>query len=208
MNNFLIEQEKHLYAYSDTDSEASNSNEAVTKTAPVHPVSSINIYTSAVAIFPTQGRHNTPSGMRQERIRATPVWRKSGPRYDPVFVNFDSEQLGMRAHGIARVLRFLSVQTSDNRKIPCALVQWWSVLGTEPDELTGMWLVEPDFDGNGAPIMSIIHLKSIVRAAHLLPAFGSTYRTPANFPVSSTLNKFSAYYVNKYADHHAFSIAY
>jgi hypothetical protein len=196
MDNFLVNQEKQLYP-----------DLVQVHTSPFHPAISTHVYTSAVAIFPSQGLHHTPTGMWQERIRATPTWRKSGPRYDPVFVNFDSEQSGMQAHGLARVLRFLSVKTSDNRQLPCALVQWWSVIGTEPDEFTGMWLAEPDIDHDGHPIMDIIHLKSIVRAAHLLPAFGSTYQTPANFPVSSTLTTFKAYYINKYADHHSFIIA-
>lgn len=67
-----------------------------------------------------------------------------------------------------------------------------------------MWIVEPDFDPAGYRIMSIIHIDSIVRAAHLLPVFGGDASVPREINFSNTLDIFSAFYVNKYIDYHAF----
>jgi hypothetical protein len=37
----------------------------------------------------------------------------------------------------------------------------------KPDEDTGMWVVEPDFNADGSPLVSVIHLDCILRAATL-----------------------------------------
>jgi hypothetical protein len=125
-----------------------------------------------------------------------------------VFVNTDpTPGLGMRGMAIARVLRFLKIKTVTNAEYDCALVQWWTVLGKEPDDITGMWLAEPHIEDDG-PLMDIVHLDCIIRGAHLLPAFGSSWITPAGFHFAKTLDAFKAYYINKYADHHSFTIAF
>lgn len=52
--------------------------------------------------------------------------------------------------------------------------------------------------------MSVVHLETIVRSAHLLPIFDKPL--PDDLHFSNTLDLFNAFYVNKYADHHAFDI--
>jgi hypothetical protein len=55
--------------------------------------------------------------------------------------------------------------------------------------------------------MSIIHIDSIYHAAHLIPVYGTQFvsHDPKYY---QSYDSFRAYYVNKYADHHAFEIAF
>jgi hypothetical protein len=70
-----------------------------------------------------------------------------------------------------------------------------------------MWIVEPETSGDDSETLAtIIHLDTILRAAHLLPVFGSE-RVSRTLSFMDTLDKFSSFYINKYADHHAFEIA-
>jgi len=40
-----------------------------------------------------------------------------------------------------------------------------------PDPDTGMWIVEPEYDENNFQSISVIHIDTILCAAHLLPIF-------------------------------------
>ncbi|KAF8220424.1 hypothetical protein L208DRAFT_1333809 [Tricholoma matsutake] len=80
----------------------------------------------------------------------------------------------------------------------------WVIDGTIP----GMWTVEPDMSDDGETVeVSIIHLDTIVRASHLLPVFSEehVYKT---LSFTDTLDTFTRFYINKYADHQAFEIAF
>ena len=70
-----------------------------------------------------------------------------------------------------------------------------------------MWIVEPDNVLYGAPSAAVIHLDMILRAAHLLPVFGE-HSVSKRLTHEQTLDKFTSFYVNKYADHHAFAVAF
>ena len=144
--------------------------------------------------------------MRREYIRATPTWRNGQSRYDTIFVNSEPELPGMRGLAVARVFLFFSF-TYRGTPYPSALIQWFTVIGDEPDDQTGLWMAEPDFHEDGRPYLSVIHLDSVLRAAHLIPA----YRTPDFIKQSLTmhdaLDEFKMFYINKFVDHHAFEIA-
>ena len=90
---------------------------------------------------------------------------------------------------------------------PCALVDWYSRVGDVPDEETGMWMVERDVNPNGTAFSAVIHIDSILRAAHLIGMYGEDFVPKGILPCHS-LNVFHSYYVNKFIDHHAFEIAY
>jgi len=105
----------------------------------------------------------------------------------------------MRGLDVVRILAFLSF-TYHNKLYPCALVRWYSVIGEDFDEDTGMWMVMPDLDN-----VSVIHVDTIFRAAHLLPIFGQAY-LPRGITYHNSLDAFTTYYVNKFIDHHAFEI--
>ena len=84
---------------------------------------------------------------------------------------------------------------------PCALVHWYSTVGTEPDEDTGLWVVKPKYKTNGRQSLAIIHLDSIARGAHITGVYGSSF-LPEEVHFSHSLDLFCAYFVNSFADHH------
>ena len=110
---------------------------------------------------------------------------------------------GVYVFEIACILLFFAFQ-HQGKHYPCALVHWFSFLGVEPDEDTGFWTVEPDFTDNGSPHLAIIHIDSIYRAVHLLAAHQDAQFLDRALTMHSTLDKFKSFYINKYADHHAF----
>ena len=110
---------------------------------------------------------------------------------------------------VVRVSLFFSFEY-DHIYYPCALVDWFKKEGLDP--VTGMWVVRPDIvqRGRRQPAQlerSVLHLDSFLRAAHLIPVFG-TDKVPRNFHFSFSLDVFKAYYVNKYIDHHANEVAF
>jgi hypothetical protein len=68
-------------------------------------------------------------------------------------------------------------------------------------------MVEPTSEDASESRTTILRLDTIVRAAHLLPIFGHGYVSPT-LSFSDTLDRFDRFYVNKYADHHSFEIAF
>jgi hypothetical protein len=166
----------------------------------------IRVFPSAVSIYYAPSDKSGIRGMFRERIRAVQSWRKGPARYDCVFVERDPDLPGFRALYVARVHAFLSI-THNKVKYPCALVSWFSTIGDSPCPDTGMWMVEPDFDQTGNRAMSIIHIDSILRSAHLMGICGSQF-IPHHLTFNHTLDAFRAFYVNKYIDHHAHEIAF
>ena len=112
----------------------------------------------------------------------------------------------MQGLEVARVRSFFSFKFQ-NILYPCALVRWYSHNDDGPDEDTGMWVVEPDSHPDGSAFTAVIHLDSILRAAHLIPVFGQD-AIPTDIPLAYSLDVFNSYYANKYIDHHAFEIAF
>ncbi|KAJ6536534.1 hypothetical protein DFH09DRAFT_931318 [Mycena vulgaris] len=55
--------------------------------------------------------------------------------------------------------------------------------------------------------MDIIHIDTILRGAHLIGIYGDSF-LPRHFKYSDTLDRFKAFYINKYADHHAHEITF
>jgi hypothetical protein len=160
----------------------------------------IYVYHSATARFYAPSDLCGTGGMRRECIRSNPNWRGEFPRYDTVFVETDSERSGMAGLTIARLLLLFSFKDRDIQ-YPCALVHWL-VPGDTPDPETGMWVVQPEYEGIGRRSLAIIKLDCIARAAHLIPVYGSTI-LPEDFHFSDTLDSFRAYFVNPYVDHHS-----
>jgi hypothetical protein len=167
----------------------------------------IRVFFSALAIFYAPSDISGISSMRHEHIRATSSWRSGQARYDTVLVNSDPEVEGVRGFEVARVFLFFSFQ-HENKEYPCALVQWYSHVGSEPDEDTGFWMVEPDTlaDDTGDPYLGIIHLDSIYRAVHLLPAHQDSTFVERTITMDSSLDIFQLFYINRFADHQSFEV--
>lgn len=166
----------------------------------------LSTYTSAVATFHAPSDICGTGGMCCERIRAVSSWRRGPGRYDCVFVSSDPDKPGMLGLEVARVRQFFSF-TYRGKFYPCALVHWFSCVGDEPDEDTGMWVVERDLESDGAPSADVVHLDTLVRATHLIAVYGETW-VPRGISPEQSLDIFESYYVNKYIDHHCFETAF
>jgi len=169
--------------------------------------SKLKVFHSAVAIYFSPSDISGIGGMHRQRIRATLQWRLSGaPRYDCIFVEKDSTLPGMRGLLTAQVLLFFSFSYC-SITYPCALVQWFQPVGGAPCLDTGLWVVEPELDRHGRRVQSVIHLDCILSAAHLIGVAG-THFIPRDLKYTHSLSAFKAFYVNKYANHHAHEIAF
>ncbi|KAI0676186.1 hypothetical protein C8Q78DRAFT_1065111 [Trametes maxima] len=164
----------------------------------------IHVYHSATATYYAPSDAFGVGGMHRKHIRATPSWCGGPQRYDCVFVNKNQHEPGLHGMGIARVRLLFSFRTG-GKNYPCAAVDWFHRTKDEVDEDTGMWLVEPSFISRGIPLTSVIHLDSVVRAAHLI---GLSVDKPVsdNLESHQALDTFDTFYVNKYVDHHAFEL--
>ncbi|KAJ7648793.1 hypothetical protein DFH06DRAFT_1423544, partial [Mycena polygramma] len=165
----------------------------------------LSVYHSAIATFYAPSDFSGIRGMRRERIRSTPSWRKHGPRRDCAFAVEDQNEKGFRGMSVVRVRLFFSF-THDGVDYPCALVDWFKKVGRSPDPETGMWIVEPEMKGR-TRLTTILHLDSLLRGAHLIPVYGENF-IPVGFRYIHSLDSFSAFHVNKYIDHHANEIAF
>ncbi|OBZ66071.1 hypothetical protein A0H81_13963 [Grifola frondosa] len=157
----------------------------------------VSVFYSAAATYYAPSDPSGTGGMHREHIRATPLWWGTAPRFDCIFVNRDADIDGFLGLGVARVLLFFSFTFNDIR-YPCALVHWFKRISDEPDEDTGMYIVKPETK-RGSPVISVIHLDSIVRAAHLIGVYGSMC-IPTNLRNYQSLDAFRAFYFDKHSD--------
>ncbi|KAF8836748.1 hypothetical protein BDN67DRAFT_992022 [Paxillus ammoniavirescens] len=63
------------------------------------------------------------------------------------------------------------------------------LISDRPDDLTGMWMVAPSCNDDGSQHLAVIHVDSIVHTFH------------------NSLDLYRKFYVNHFADHHAFELA-
>lgn len=193
--NFLVDQ-RHSDTYSDDDN---NIDLSEIETIP------ISVFHSAIATFYAPSDPSGIRGMCRERIRSTPSWRRRGPRRDCAFAVEDQNRTGFRGMSAVRIKLFFSF-THDGVEYPCALVEWFKKVGRSPDISTGMWIVQLEHRGKQR-LVTIVHLDTLLRGAHLIPVFGSAH-IPIGFHFTHSLDAFNAFYVNKYIDHHANEIAF
>ncbi|KAG0698638.1 hypothetical protein DFH29DRAFT_810061, partial [Suillus ampliporus] len=125
--------------------------------------------------------------------------------YNCVFINAQPELEGMQGLEVVRALCFFSFKYKWVL-YECTMVHWFDVIGNTPDEDMGMWIVQPSFDGH-SPNIYMIHINAIYHTAHLLPIYGTDY-IPHNINFCHLLDAFRTFCVNKFANHHAFEIAF
>lgn len=173
-------------------------------------VSQIQVFRSAISTFYAPSDNAGIRGFCRERIRCTPSWRGRGARRDCAFVVMDQDLPGMRGLRVVRP-RLLFSFILGGVRYPCALVEWFETLGDEPDSDTGMWAVAPEMtfndDGDEVRDITVLHLDTFLRAAHLIPLF-SMESLPDELLYCHTLDSFDAFYINKFIDHHAHEIAF
>ncbi|KAH9886281.1 hypothetical protein C8Q73DRAFT_658720 [Cubamyces lactineus] len=165
------------------------------------------VFPSAVAVFHASSDLSGVKGMKRERIRACRSWRGGPGRYDCAYVVDDQNLPGFRGLAVVRVHLLFSFKTAAGILYSCALVSWFVPSRDTPCDETGMWIVEPQLDLHGLPVMSVISLDCVLRAAHLIGVAG-TGPIPPTLRHTDSLDAFNAFYVNKYADHHAHEIAF
>ncbi|KAI6154599.1 hypothetical protein BKA82DRAFT_4347529 [Pisolithus tinctorius] len=168
---------------------------------------SVRVYNSACSTFFAPSDLCGLYGMRREHIRSCPMWRNEGPRFDCIFVVTDPEAEGMRGLDIARVLCFFSFKYQGTLYL-CAVVRWFDRMGDGPDVATGMWIVCPSYNARNVPHITIIHIDAIYRAAHLIPIYAAHNINTRDIKPHDSYDTFNSFYVNKFADHHAFEIAF
>ncbi|KIM60579.1 hypothetical protein SCLCIDRAFT_123900, partial [Scleroderma citrinum Foug A] len=167
----------------------------------------LRVYNSACSTFFAPSDLSGVHGMRREHIRSCPMWRKEGPRLDCVFIVTNPQAEGMRGLDVARILCFFSFDYLGTR-YPCAVVHWFDRIGDSPDESTGMWIVRPGYQARNIRNIAVVHIDTIYRAAHLIPVY-STHRIDSeDFSPHRSYDMFQSFYVNKFADHHTFEIAF
>ncbi|PIL25424.1 hypothetical protein GSI_13314 [Ganoderma sinense ZZ0214-1] len=127
-----------------------DSSETAIDDCPSLEFESIYVHHSAEVVFYAPSDPSGVGGMRREFIRAAPDWRKSGPRYDCVFLNRDSAQKGLLGLDVAQV-KLLFTLCVGGRRYQCALVHWYQRDGDTPDKQTGMWIVKPSFSQISEP---------------------------------------------------------
>lgn len=166
----------------------------------------IRVFHSATCVFHAPSDLSGIGGMHREIIRATPRWRGKSPRHDCVFVDKDPELDGFSGLNAAQVHLFFSFKF-EQQVYSCALVQWFEGYDNRACEETGLQMVIPHVNNQGRRLASVIHIDSILRSAHLIPAYG-THFTPLALRHYNSLYSYPLYYINKYADHHAHEVAF
>lgn len=161
----------------------------------------MSVYHSARAFFYAPSELAGAGGMHVETIRSNPRWYGDYERRDTVLIQAGTEDEVMGGLTVGRVRAFLGFEY-DNEHYPCALVEWFSVVGDAPDPITGMWIVtEPDKSG-GRACLGLIHLDCIFRSCLLIGLTRKDF-LPRHFHYSNTHTAFKAFYLNKYADYHS-----
>jgi hypothetical protein len=136
--------------------------------------------------------------MCQEWICSTPSWYDH-PRRDTVFVVLDDSLPGMEGMVIAQAHLFFSYYKRVDYS--CAFVNWFVRSEDEPDHDTGMWTVSLEKCG-GKLALQVIDVRTIARAAHLIPVYGSE-PVPPEVQYHNSLDTSQSFFINSFVDHHA-----
>ena len=157
----------------------------------------IEVFNSAVATFNAPSNISDINGMHHEHNWATSLWRNSPACYDTVLINSNPDIDGVQGFEIAHIL-LLFAFWHHGKHYPCALIHWFSFVGLEPDQDTGLWIVEPSFDDSGSPFLAIVHIDSIFRAVHLLATHQDAQFINRTLMMRSKLDVFNSFYINRY----------
>lgn len=164
----------------------------------------IRVHTAAIALFHAPSDPSGIHGMKREWIRCTPNWRRRGRREDCVLVDVDPDEApgGLQA---AHVKLLFTLTYGKEKPFECALVHWYANHSAEPDKTTGMRALTASSFENGDIDLDVVHVDSIVRAAHLTPIYGPE-PVPDDLSFTETLDVFAAFYLNCWIDHHMYNL--
>lgn len=203
---------KFLYDQSHPDAPANQAADMISHYQQYYYNGKIHVYHSATCIYNAQSDSTSSiNGAVHQVIHCAPSWNHGPPRYDCVFVNNDPDLPGFEGLYVGQVLLLFSIRSQIHRRdqdIPCALVQWFEVVGDEPCNLTGMWMVKPELDPiTKQRVMSVIHVGSIIRPAHLIPLYGKEH-VHHDLHAADSIKSYKGFYVNKFSDYHAYRLAF
>lgn len=192
----------------DSNTDSVDSDSSVRENDLPHISSKVSIYHSAVAVFYAPSDNCGIHGMKRERIRCSPSWF-GVPRRDTVLVTINENRPGFRGMSAARLVLLFSF-THQQTTYPCALVQWYNTHGHGRDPKTGLWKVKPAFydQRKQIPCLAVVHLDSLLRGVHLIPVYGAKPVPAHGLHYYHSLDVFTAFYVNKYADYHVNEIVF
>ena len=165
--------------------------------------SNISVFYLAHAIFHAPSNVSGSRGMHCQIIWSTLSWHWKEACYNCVLVIEDQDKPGMQGMIVGWVCAFLSFSFNDTI-YPCALINCFKWVGQAPDPITGMWKVQPKLRAS-QPVWAVVHIETILHDAHLILVFGMGY-IPQQLHYSQSLDVFSSFYVNKYADHHSIEV--
>ncbi|KAG2051938.1 hypothetical protein BDR06DRAFT_983321 [Suillus hirtellus] len=81
------------------------------------------------------------------------------------------------------------------------------ITDSDTPRMGDMDVAHPAFSANCTPHFAVIHIDTIFCTAHLIPVYGTALLSPL-IKFHHVLDIFKLFYVNKFANHHAFKITY
>ncbi|KAI6035795.1 hypothetical protein EDC04DRAFT_2868768 [Pisolithus marmoratus] len=153
----------------------------------------IHIYNSAHLIFFVPSNLSGTYGMLHKYIY------KSCPHH---------LDYGMHGLDVTCILCFFFSFKYQEKLFPWAVVHWFDHVIDGPDTATGMWIVHPSYHMHNHQNIAIIHIDTISHVAHFIPVFASHNINSRDIRPHHSYDIFHSFYVNKYADHHTFKIAF
>ncbi|EMD31631.1 hypothetical protein CERSUDRAFT_78076 [Gelatoporia subvermispora B] len=152
------------------------------------------VHHSAAATYFAPSNPSGTGGMHREHIRATPSWYRGPSQFDCVYLKRDVSQPGLAGLDVARGRDINAPSFIDTKWLTPRLTR-----------RRGMWIVKPDTGPGGRQNLGVVPIRSILRAAHLMPRFGRS-AVSREVTAYNSLDAYKRFYVNRYIDHHAFEV--
>ncbi|KAI5999820.1 hypothetical protein F5J12DRAFT_906690 [Pisolithus orientalis] len=168
---------------------------------------SMHVYNSACSTFFALSNLCGLYGMHHKHIHSCPMWRNKGPCFNCISVVTNPEVEGMHGLDIAHILCFFSFKYQGTLD-PCTVICWFNHMGDGPDIATGMWIIHPSYNAPNVPYITIIHINMIYCVAHLIPIYAAHNINTRDIKPHDSYDMFNSFYVNKFANHHGFEIAF
>jgi hypothetical protein len=111
---------------------------------------------------------------------------------------------GMDGKRVAKI-RLLFTVKRDTETIPLALVDWFSVCGSTPEPLNGMYKIKHKLLSNGRQDSGIISITAIVRGVHLIPQF---IIPTVKRDLGDVIDETHYFFINNYIDDHMYHSMY
>lgn len=191
---------RHLYSQIYPDDDLPLANVDVDELPFISNSTKFGIFKCARTAFYAPSEEAGPWGMHAEVIRCNQSWYRQYERRDTMLVQVGDEDDAMGGLLVARVVRFIRLKHG-NISYPSALIEWFLPTDNRPDDVTGMWILEPEVDDAGRRTLDIISLDSVFRSCHLIGVTGKEF-LPVDFHFSFSHDAFDSFYLNRYSDYH------